>query len=76
MDCLWESVWHCSVLELDSNEAAISLCLVRFSSWPNEDTMLAVGTTQGMTFYPRQLEGGLLRLNCLLFSSLFPCMEL
>lgn len=48
----------CSVLELDNNEAAVSLCVVAFSSYPTEPPQLAVGTTQGMSFYPRQAEGG------------------
>ena len=49
-----------SVLELDDNEAATSLCLLRFSNWPDEGLVLAVGTVQGLTFYPRQVDGGLL----------------
>lgn len=47
----------CSVLELDENEAAISLCLVQFSSMPEDELLLAVGTVQGLTFYPRQVDG-------------------
>lgn len=47
----------CSVLELDNNEAAVSLCIVRFTSWSGEAPMLAVGTAQGLSFYPRQVEG-------------------
>ena len=50
-----------SVLELDENEAAVSLCLLRFSNWPDEGLVLAVGTVQGLTFYPRQVDGGLLQ---------------
>ena len=48
-----------SVLELEDNEAAVSLCLLRFASWPDEGLMLAVGTVQGLTFYPRQVDGAL-----------------
>lgn len=48
-----------SVLELEDNEAAVSLCLLRFSSYPDEGLMLAVGTVQGLTFYPRQVDGAL-----------------
>lgn len=47
----------CSVLELDDNEAAISLCLVHFSSMPEDELLLAVGTVQGLTFNPRQVDG-------------------
>ena len=50
----------CSVIELDDNEAAISLCLVQFSSMPDDELLLAVGTVQGLTFYPRQVDGELL----------------
>jgi splicing factor 3B subunit 3 len=55
-----------SVLELDENEAAVSLCLLRFSNWPDEGLVLAVGTVQGLTFYPRQSDGniGLLPFPC------------
>ncbi|CAL5225226.1 g8014 [Coccomyxa viridis] len=51
-----------SVLELDDNEAAISLCLVQFSSMPEDELLLAVGTVQGLTFYPRQVDEGYIRL--------------
>ncbi len=47
----------CSVLELDGNEAAVSLCLLRFSNWPEEGMVLAVGTVQGLAFYPRTADG-------------------
>ncbi len=53
----------CSVLELDDNEAAISLCLVQFSSMPEDELLLAVGTVQGLTFYPRQVDGEQLSLQ-------------
>ena len=53
----------CSVLELDDNEAAISLCLVQFSSMPEDELLLAVGTVQGLTFYPRQVDGEHLYLH-------------
>ncbi|KAK9916752.1 hypothetical protein WJX75_006568 [Coccomyxa subellipsoidea] len=51
-----------SVLELDGNEAAVSLCLVRFTSWPEEGLVLAVGTVQGLAFYPRTADEGYIRL--------------
>jgi splicing factor 3B subunit 3 len=35
---------------------------VRFASWPNEPPLLAVGTTQGLSFYPRQVEEGFIRM--------------
>lgn len=46
-----------SVLELDNNEAAISMCSVRFTA--TEDHMLAVGTVQSLGFYPRAADGKL-----------------
>ncbi len=45
------------MLELDQNEAAVSLCLLRFSNWPGEGLLLAVGTVQGLAFYPRSADG-------------------
>lgn len=44
-----------SVLELDNNEAALSMCCVRFTG--GEDFMLAVGTVQNLGFYPRAADG-------------------
>lgn len=44
-----------SVLELDNNEAALSMCCVRFTG--GEDVMLAVGTVQNLGFYPRAADG-------------------
>lgn len=49
--------YFCSVIELDDNEAAISLCLVQFSSMPEDELLLAVGTVKGLTFYPRHVDG-------------------
>ena len=49
--------YFCSVIELDDNEAAISLCLVHFSSMPEDELLLAVGTVKGLTFYPRHVDG-------------------
>ena len=49
--------YFCSVIELDGNEAAISLCLVHFSSMPEDELLLAVGTVKGLTFYPRHVDG-------------------
>ena len=44
------------VLEMDNNEAALSLCLAAFDSHPEEGTLLAVGTAQGLSFYPRECQ--------------------
>ena len=44
-----------SVLELDNNEAALSMCCVRFTG--GEGFMLAVGTVQNLGFYPRAADG-------------------
>ena len=44
-----------SVIELDNNEAAISMCCVRFTG--AEGYMLAVGTVQSLGFYPRAADG-------------------
>lgn len=54
---LTSSCGACSVIELDDNEAAVSLCLVQFSSMPEDELLLAVGTVQGLTFHPRQVDG-------------------
>lgn len=44
-----------SVLELDNNEAALSMCCVRFTG--AEGYLLAVGTVQNLGFYPRAADG-------------------
>ena len=44
-----------SVLELDNNEAALSMCCVRFTG--GDQYMLAVGTVQNLGFYPRAADG-------------------
>lgn len=46
-------------LELDNNEAAVSLCLARFSTAPEEGALLCVGTVKGLSFYPRRADGAL-----------------
>lgn len=46
-----------SVLELDNNEAALSMCCVRFTG--GEEFMLAIGTVQNLGFYPRAADGRL-----------------
>ena len=47
-----------SVIELDNNEAAISMCCVCFTG--AEDYLLAVGTVQSLGFYPRAADGTVL----------------
>lgn len=54
---LIKQFWLCSVVELEENEAAVSLALLHFSNWADEGLVLAVGTVQGLTFYPRQVDG-------------------
>ncbi len=49
------------MVELEDNEAAVSLALLRFNNWPDEGLVLAVGTVQGLTFYPRQVDGEFLQ---------------
>jgi hypothetical protein len=44
-------------LELDSNEAALSMCLASFESQRELGTLLCVGTAQGLKFYPRECDG-------------------
>ena len=34
------------------------MCLARFASWSEEKLVLVVGTAQGLSFYPRQVDGG------------------
>ena len=46
-----------SIVELDGNEAVVSLALVTLSTRPEDGQILAVGTTQGLSFNPRQVEG-------------------
>ncbi len=36
-----------------------SVCLVKFDSHPEDGTLLAVGTAQGLRFYPKECQGGL-----------------
>jgi hypothetical protein len=47
---------HC--IELEDNEAALSVCLVSFDSHPEHGTLLAVGTAQGLKFYPKEAQSG------------------
>ena len=44
-----------SVLELDNNEAALSMFCVLFAG--SDEHMLAVGTVQSLGFYPRAADG-------------------
>lgn len=58
-----------SVLELDNNEAALSMCCVRFTG--GEEFMLAVGTVQNLGFYPRAADG-MLPPAC--YQLQYPCL--
>ncbi|GAB4816845.1 hypothetical protein N2152v2_003891 [Parachlorella kessleri] len=49
-------------LELDSNEAALSMCLASFEGGRELGTLLCVGTAQGLKFYPRECQGGFVRV--------------
>lgn len=51
-----------AVLELDENEGATCIGLVRFDTPGNAGTYLAVGTAQGLTFNPRQADDGFIRI--------------
>eukprot|EP00884_Botryococcus_braunii_P014213 jgi/Botrbrau1/22793/Bobra.0132s0119.1 len=48
------------VLELENNEAAFSLCTVRFAD--SNETVLAVGTAQNLKFYPRECTDGHIKI--------------
>lgn len=51
---------HC--IEMEDNEAALSVCLVEFDSHPEHGTLLAVGTAQGLKFYPKECQNGFVHL--------------
>jgi len=55
-----------SRLDLDDNEAAISAAIVPFESHPDKGSVLCVGVTKGLTFYPRKTEGN--SIKCYEFS--------
>ncbi len=46
-----------SAVELDDNEGATCVALVRFDTAGYAGTYLAVGTAQGLSFNPRQADG-------------------
>ena len=48
------------VIELEGNEAAVSMCLVKLEG--SEERLLAVGTAANMTLAPRGADGGSIRL--------------
>jgi len=50
-----------SVLDLDNNEAAVSIAAVPFSA-RNGETFIVVGTVKDMTLHPRQLTAGFLHV--------------
>lgn len=47
-----------SLIELDQNEAAFSVCLVKFSSRPANQTFLLVGVAKDLKLSPRSCSGG------------------
>eukprot|EP01025_Chloroclados_australasicus_P032349 TRINITY_DN3279_c1_g1_i8.p1 TRINITY_DN3279_c1_g1~~TRINITY_DN3279_c1_g1_i8.p1 ORF type:complete len:556 (-),score=86.09 TRINITY_DN3279_c1_g1_i8:188-1855(-) len=49
-------------LEMDNNEAALCMALVKLQNRQDEGYMLAIGTAQGLRFCPREAEGGYIRL--------------
>lgn len=49
-------------LELDNNEAALSLAVVAFEVAPEAGALLCVGTAKGLRFNPRGDEGGFVRV--------------
>lgn len=51
---------HC--LEMDNNEAALSLALCAFDADPAAGALLCVGTAQGLRFGPRSADGGFVRV--------------
>lgn len=51
---------HC--IEMDNNEGALCITTVSFDSAPHLGTLLAVGTAQSLSFYPKSCLGGFIRL--------------
>ena len=49
-------------LELDDNEAALSVALVAFDAAPELGTLLAVGTAKNLSFYPKSADCGFIHL--------------
>ena len=50
------------VEELDGNEAVTAMCFVRFDAGHARGWLLAVGTAEGMTFFPTDCQAGYIRL--------------
>lgn len=50
------------VVELDGNEAITSAAFVKFDSGHERGWLLAVGTAEGMTFFPTDCQAGYIRL--------------
>ena len=44
-------------LQMENNEAAVSLCIADFSNRPDLGSVLVVGTVAGLRFYPLESEG-------------------
>jgi splicing factor 3B subunit 3 len=49
-----------SLIELDQNEAAFSICIVKFSSRPASQTFLLVGVAKDLVLNPRSCKAGYL----------------
>jgi splicing factor 3B subunit 3 len=50
------------VVEVDGNEAITSMCLVKFEGAHERGWLLAVGTAEGMTFFPTDCQAGYIRI--------------
>eukprot|EP00877_Chromochloris_zofingiensis_P000800 jgi/Chrzof1/10720/Cz05g09290.t1 len=51
------------VLELDNNEGITSMCLVQFAPGAHDTSMLlAVGTAEGLTYFPTDCQSGYIRI--------------
>ncbi len=51
-----------SQVDLTNNEAAISAALVSFSSSPDKGTVLCVGITKGLKFFPRKCDASYIKV--------------
>lgn len=54
------STLHC--LELDNNEAALSVAIAGFESSPELGALICIGTAKGLKFNPREHECGFIRV--------------
>ena len=51
-----------SQIDLANNEAAMSAAIVSFSSSPDKGKLLCVGTTKGLTFFPRKCNANYIKV--------------